>query len=347
MTEPDTAKPVVVIPGDGIGPQVIEQALAVLDDLDLGLKFDVFDHVHASTYLAEGHPLSDADLRTIRESAGVLLGAIGDPRVRTPDYARGVLLRLRFELDLYVNYRPVRLLQDRLSPVRDAGRRLIDCAVVRENTEGLYVGVGGVMHQHTEHETAVDVELSSYRGVTRVIDFALKTARRGVCMVDKSNAVPNGGGLWQRCWAAARQRPEIDRSHLYVDAATARLVQDPTAFDVIVTTNSYGDILSDLTAQLAGGLGLAPSANLNPDTGLGLYEPVHGSAPDIAGTGSANPIGAILSAALMLERTGYATAAAAVRAAVSHSVAAWRCTPDIGGDLSTQQAGEAIRAALH
>lgn len=349
MTEPDpaTTKRVVVIPGDGIGPQVIDQALVVLDDLDLGLKFDVFDHVHASAYLAEGHPLSDADLGTIRESAGVLLGAIGDPRVGTPDYARGVLLRLRFELDLYVNYRPVRLLHDRLSPVRDSRRRAIDCAVVRENTEGLYVGVGGALHRHTEHETAVDVEMSTHRGVRRVIDFALETAKREVCMVDKSNAVPNGGGLWQRCWADARQRPEIHRSHLYVDAATARLVQDPTAFDVIVTTNSYGDILSDLTAQLAGGLGTAPSANLNPDTGLGLYEPVHGSAPDIVGTGSANPIGAILSAALLLERLGHDTAAAAVRVAVSRSVAAGRCTPDIGGELNTREAGEAIRAELH
>ena len=342
MAEPVT---IAVLPGDGIGPEVVDEAMAVLDDLGLGLRFDVLEHVNASTYLAGRVPMSDADLRRVRESAGLLLGAVGDPRVGSPDYARGVLLRLRFELDLYVNLRPARLLHERLSPLR-AGRAAIDCTIVRENTEGLYAGVGGALHRNGEHEVAMDVEVSTFRGVRRVIDFALAIARREVCMVDKSNAVPHGGALWQRCWARAEARPGVRLSHLYVDTAAMRLVQDPRAFDVIVTNNSYGDVLSDLAGQLAGGLGAAPSVNLNPDSGFGLYEPVHGSAPDIAGSGLANPFGAILSAALLLDRLGHAAPAAAVRAAVERSVAAGRCTPDMGGDLDTVAVGKSVRAEL-
>jgi 3-isopropylmalate dehydrogenase len=338
---------VAVIPGDGVGPEVVEQALLTLDALDVGLEFDLLDHVNATAYLDRGLALSDVDVERVRDSRAVLLGAIGDPRVRDPQYARGVLLRLRFELDLYVNYRPVRLVHDRLSPLRDPARRAIDCRIVRENTEGLYVGVGGVLRPHTVHETAIDTEVSTYLGVSRVLDFAFGAARRAVCMVDKSNAVPYGGKLWQRCWREATARhPGLATSHLYVDVAAMRLVADPTEFDVVVTNNSYGDILSDLAAQLGGGLGTAASANLNPDTGLGLYEPVHGSAPDIVGTGTANPIGAILSAALLVERIGHPDAAGAVRQAVDRAVAAGRCTRDIGGSLGTKEAGMAVRAEL-
>lgn len=339
--------PITVIPGDGIGPEVTEQALLVLDSLGLGLDFDVLDHVNADTFLDTGVALADDDLARAGRSSGILLGAIGDARAAGTRYARDVLLRLRSELDLYANYRPVRLLHDRLSPLRDPARRAVDCAIVRENTEGLYAGVGGALHQDTEAEVAVDTEMSTHQGVRRVIDFALATATRAVCMVDKSNAVPNGGRLWQRCWRqAAATRPDLATSHLYADAAAMRLVADPQEFDVIVTNNSYGDLLSDLAAQLAGGMGTAASANLNPDTGFGLYEPVHGSAPDLAGTGTANPVGAILSAALLLERTGHPAQAAAVRAAVDRAVADRRCTPDIGGTLTTKAAGEAVRAAL-
>jgi len=336
-----------VLPGDGVGPQVIEQALLTLDALDTGIGFDVLDHVNANTFLAEGTALSEVDFERVGASAGCLLGAIGDPRTAGTAYARKVLLRLRFDLDLYVNYRPVRLLHDRLSPLRDAARRPVDCAIVRENSEGLYAGVGGALRGHTEHEVAVDTEMTTYHGVSRVIGYAMSVATRAVCMVDKSNAVPNGGKVWQRCWRdAVADRPDLATSHLYVDAAAMRLVADPTEFDVIVTNNSYGDILSDLAAQLAGGIGTAASANINPHNGFVLCEPVHGTAPDIAGTGTANPIGAILSAALLLDGLGYREQAEAVRAAVAGTVARHRCTADLGGGLDTADAGAAIRAAL-
>lgn len=338
---------VVVIPGDGVGPEVTEQALLVLEALGLGLDIDVLGDVDADRFLRTGTAMNEDEVARARSADCVLLGAVGDPRVRDSGYARDVLLRLRFELDLYVNHRPATLLADRLSPLRDPDRRAIDCVVVRENTEGAYTGAGGVLRAGTPQEIAVDNDISTRHGVERVLEYAFTVARRSVCMVDKSNAVPHGGGLWQRCWSEVRAvHPEIESSHLYVDAAAMKLVQDPTAFDVIVTNNSYGDILSDITAQLAGGPGTAASANLNPKRGVGLFEPVHGSAPDIAGTGTADPIGAVLSVALMLDHLGHHAEGEALRAAVRETVAAGRCTPDLGGVLSTKEAGAAIRAEV-
>jgi 3-isopropylmalate dehydrogenase len=338
---------VAVLPGDGIGPEVTEQAMRVLDSLGLGLSFDVLDQVNAERYLRSGVALGDGDMARVLASGSVLLGAIGDPRVTDPGYARNVLLRLRFDLDLYVNHRPAVLLDDRLSPLRDPAHRPIDCVIVRENTEGAYVGAGGVLRAESPYEVAVDNDISTRYGVARVLEYAFSIARRSVCMVDKSNAVPFGGGLWQRCWAEARRsHPDVPGTHRYVDAAAMLLVQDPTEFDVVVTNNSYGDILSDLTAQLAGGLGTAASANLNPATGRGLFEPVHGSAPDIAGTGAANPVGAVLSAALLLDHLGHGEPADAIRGAVRRAVAALRCTPDLGGSLTTKDAAAAIVAEL-
>jgi 3-isopropylmalate dehydrogenase len=338
---------VTVIPGDGIGPEVIAQAVQTVEALDLGLKFDVLDHVNADTYLRTGVALSDADFERIRDSSATLLGAVGDPRITTSDYARSVLLRLRFDLELYINHRPATLLHDRLSPLRDPAKRGIDCVIVRENTEGLYAGVGGLLRPHTSHEIAVDTEVNTHLGVARAIAYAFQIARRGVCMVDKSNAVRHGGALWQRCWAEAKlAHPDVPTNHLYVDVAAMKLVSDPTMFDVIVTNNSYGDILSDIAAEVAGGLGTAASVNLNPDTGFGVYEPVHGTAPDIAGRGVANPLGAILTSALMVERLGCPEAAAAMRDAVCSVIAAGHCTPDLGGELTTEQVGDAVRAVL-
>ncbi|MEU8287636.1 isocitrate/isopropylmalate dehydrogenase family protein [Micromonospora sp. NPDC048905] len=338
---------IAVIPGDGIGPEVTAEAVTLLDDMQLGLDFDVLDHVNADTYLATGRGMSEQDVERVRNATSALFGAIGDPRVRTPDYGRDVLLRMRFELDLYVNHRPAYLWDPRLSPLRDERRRQVDCVIVRENSEGLYSGFGGTLRRGTPDEMAIDDEVSTHLGISRVLDYAFSIARESVCMVDKSNAVRHGGQLWQRCWQEAAQRhPDIRRSHLYVDVAAMNLVTDPSAFDVIVTNNSYGDILSDLAAGLVGGLGMAASANLNPQNGFGLYEPVHGSAPDLAGQGRANPIGAILSAALLCDGLNLPRQASAIRAAVSTAVTAGRCTPDIGGSLSTRQAGAAIRAAL-
>nr|WP_042178518.1 isocitrate/isopropylmalate dehydrogenase family protein [Kibdelosporangium sp. MJ126-NF4]CEL13231.1 3-isopropylmalate dehydrogenase [Kibdelosporangium sp. MJ126-NF4]CTQ98922.1 3-isopropylmalate dehydrogenase (EC 1.1.1.85) [Kibdelosporangium sp. MJ126-NF4] len=338
--------PITVIPGDGIGPEVVDQALETLDALGLGIDIDVLDHVNAGTWLDNGNALSEKDMGRVRSSAATLLGAVGDPRVG-PDYARSVLLRLRFELDLYVNFRPAKLLHDRLSPLRHDDRRAIDCVVIRENTEGLYAGVGGNLRPHTEYETAIDTEISTYHGVTRILDFAFGAARRSVCLVDKSNAVPHGGGLWQRCWREVSERhPGIETTHLYIDSAVMKLVSDPTAFDVIVANNSHGDILSDLAAELAGGVGTSASANINGANGYGLFEPVHGTAPDIAGRGVANPIGAVLTTALLVERLGHLEAADRVRGAVDRVVAAGRVTPDLGGSLGTAAVGAAIREAL-
>lgn len=337
---------VSVLPGDGIGPEVIEQAMLTLDALDLGLDFDLLDNVNADTYLQTGIALSDKDFDRIKASDAALLGAVGDARADA-EYARGVLLRLRFDLDLYVNLRPAALCHDRLSPLRDEARRPIDCVVIRENTEGLYAGIGGRLRPATTQEVAIDAEINTWHGVSRILDFAFAVARRSVCMVDKSNAVRNGGALWQRCWAeAVRRHPEVPTSHLYVDAAVMKLVADPTAFDVIVTNNSYGDIISDLTSELAGGIGTAASANVNGSTGFGLFEPVHGTAPDIAGKGVANPIGAILTAALLIERLGHTDAAQALRQAVRDVISAGLGTPDLGGNLTTEDAGAAIRARL-
>ncbi|RBM17312.1 isocitrate/isopropylmalate dehydrogenase family protein [Streptomyces sp. PT12] len=338
---------IAVIPGDGIGPEVIGPALDVLDALGLGVRTDVLDHVNAEAYLRTGTALTGADLDRIRSGEAALLGAVGDPRLGDTPYVREVLTTLRLELDLYVNYRPARLWHDRLSPLRDPSRRAIDCVIVRENTEGLYSGIGGVTRTGSPQEVAIDVDLSTRHGVSRVLDFAFSVARRSVCLVDKANAVRNGGQLWQRCWSEAVARhPHVEASHLYVDTAALRLATDPTAFDVIVTNNSYGDILSDLTAALAGGLGVAASANLNPATGRALFEPVHGSAPDIAGTGTANPFGAILSVALLVEHLGRTEEADAVRRAVAAAVATGCVTPDLGGSLGTKEVGTAVLAKL-
>jgi 3-isopropylmalate dehydrogenase len=258
-------------------------------------------------------------------------------------YPAQVLLRLRFELDLYVNLRPARLYDDRLSPLRQPERRPIDLLIVRENTEGLYVGMGGRFKRGTEHEVAVQEDLNTYVGVSRILEDGFRRARRKLCMVDKSNAMGHAGGLWQERWKEIRGRhPEVETRHLYVDAAAMELVRDPTQFEVIVTGNLFGDILSDLTAALIGGMGLAPSANVNPETGRGLFEPVHGSAPTIAGQGIVNPLGAILTAGMMVEHLGDGDAAKRLEEAVVDAIRAGECTRDLGGSLSTSEAGDAV-----
>jgi 3-isopropylmalate dehydrogenase len=318
-----------------------------MDALGLGLRFDVLDHINADTYLRTGIAMSDDDVERVKKASLVFFGAVGDPRVEAPAYAAGVLLRIRRELDLYVNLRPASLIDDRLSPLRQKRHRRLDCVIVRENTEGLYAGIGGVLRAGTSDEVAMDQEINTRLGVKRVLDYSFTAAAREVCMIDKSNAVPFGGQLWSRCWhEAVSQHLEMSTRHLYVDTAAMLLITDPTSFDVIVTNNSYGDILSDLTAALTGGPGVAPSANINPDTGAGMFEPVHGSAPALAGRDQANPVAAILSAALLIERLGFIDQAIGIRRAVRAAVAAKRCTADIGGDLGTQDAGRAIRAGL-
>ena len=294
-----------------------------------------------------GEPIPAQVWSDLEKADAILFGAVGDPRVDDAAYLAGVLLRLRFELDLYVNLRPAKLFDDRLSPLRREDRRKMDLLIVRENTEGLYVGMGGRFKKGTEHEVAIQEDLNTYAGVTRILEYAFGAANREVVMVDKSNAMTHAGGLWQQQWkAVSRKHPKVKTRHLYVDAAAMQLVRDPTQFDVIVTGNLFGDILSDLTAELIGGMGIAPSGNVNPETKRGLFEPVHGTAPDIAGRGVVNPIGAILSASMMVRHLGHTEMATAIEGAVESAIRAGECTRDVGGSLSTSECGDAVAKRL-
>jgi len=337
---------IAVLPCDGAGKEVVPEAIKVLRAAGAEFEFQEYD-VNADQFIRTGEPIPAAVWADLERADSILFGAVGDPRVPDARYLAGVLLRLRFELDLYINLRPAKLYHDRLSPLRREERRGVDLLVVRENTEGLYVGMGGRFKQGTVHEVAIQEDLSTYTGVTRIIDYAFKAARREVVMVDKSNAMAYAGALWQERWkAVAAQHPKVKTRHLFVDAAAMQLVRDPTQFDVIVTGNLFGDILSDLTAELVGGMGIAPSANINPETGRGLFEPVHGTAPDIAGLGLVNPIGAILSASMMVRHLGHPEMAESIEGAVESAVRAGDTTKDLGGSLSTGECGDAIARRL-
>ena len=325
---------------------MVPEAIKVLRAAGADLEFEEFD-VNADAYLRNGVPITDEIWVQVAKADSILFGAVGDPRVNDSNYLAGVLLRLRFELDLYVNLRPAKLYDDRLSPLRRADRRNVDLMVVRENTEGLYVGMGGRFKKGTEDEIAIQEDVNTHLGVTRVLEHAFQIAKSEVVMVDKSNAMTYAGGLWQERWkAVAANHPKVKTRHLYVDAASMQLVKDPSQFDVIVTGNLFGDILSDLTAELIGGMGIAPSANINPKTGRGLFEPVHGTAPDIAGQGIVNPIGAILSASMMVRHLGIPEMANAIEGAVESAIRAGETTRDLGGNLSTSECGDAVAKRL-
>jgi len=333
---------VAVLPCDGAGKEVVPEAIKVLRAAGADFEFQEYD-VNADQFMRTGVPIPAGVWSELQQADSILFGAVGDPRVNDATYLAGVLLRLRFELDLYVNLRPARLYDERLSPLRREGRRRVDLLVVRENTEGLYVGMGGRFKRGTDQEVAIQEDLNTHLGVTRIIEYGFKVARREVVMVDKSNAMVFAGGLWQERWkAVAANHPSVRTRHLYVDAAAMQLVRDPSQFDVIVTGNLFGDILSDLTAELIGGMGIAPSGNVNPETGRGLFEPVHGTAPDIAGRGIVNPIGAILSASMMVGHLGHTEMAKAIEGAVEGAIRAGDCTRDLGGSLTTGECGDAV-----
>jgi 3-isopropylmalate dehydrogenase len=344
-----SAPKIAVVPGDGAGLEVVPEAVKVLKATGVAFEFEDFE-VGASRVLRGEPALPEAVFDQLVQADAILFGAVGDPRVADVGYAAQVLLRLRFELDLYVNLRPARLLHDRLSPLREPERRPVDLVIVRENTEGSYVGMGGRFRRGTDQELAIQEDINTHHGVHRIIEHAFTVAAgrgRAVCLVDKSNAMHHAGGLWQDVWRPlAAQHADVKTRHLYVDAASMELVRDPTQFDVIVTGNLFGDILSDLAAALIGGMGMAPSGNLNPVTGRGLFEPVHGSAPNLAGRGIVNPFGAILSAGLMAEHLGRPEAAKRIEEAVQACVTELRCTADIGGSLSTREAGDAVAGRL-
>ena len=342
------------MPGDGIGVEVIAEATkcltAVADSAGRAVRLTPFDW-GAERYLKTGVALPPGSLEMLRDGFdAILLGAMGDPRVPDNRHAAEILLGLRFKLDLYVNYRPVRLLHERLCPLKGARREDLDFVVFRENTEGPYVMMGGHFKKDTPDEVATEIDLNTRKGVERIIRhafaFAQRTARREVVMADKSNVLIHAHELWQRVFkTVAAEYPGIAARHLYVDNLALQLVRDPRQFDVIVTSNMFGDIVTDLAAGLQGGLGMAASGNIHPG-GLSLFEPVHGSSPPLAGKNVANPMGAILTAALMLEHLGWPNEANRIESAVASAVEDRQTTVDIGGSLGTREAGEAIGARL-
>ena len=345
---------IAVIPGDGIGPEVVREAVRVLDRTrelhGVEMEFTNFDW-GADKFLQEGISLPSGALEMLAsEFDAILAGAFGDPRVPSNQHAEDILLGMRRGLDLYINLRPVRLLHPRLSPLRDAKVEDIDFVVFRENTEGAYCGAGGFLKKGTADEIATQEELNTRRGVERIIiaafEYARANGRKRVTMADKSNVQRFGGDLWQRVFReVAADYSEIEAKHQYVDAMAMFIVLEPSQFDVIVSNNLFGDILTDLGAAIQGGLGLAASGNIHPGR-VSLFEPVHGSAPAIAGQGIANPVGAILTSAMMLEYLGHANASKAIEKAVVDAIANDETTRDLGGTLSTEEAGKAIAQRL-
>ncbi|HEV2993614.1 MAG TPA: 3-isopropylmalate dehydrogenase [Acidimicrobiia bacterium] len=317
-----------IIGGDGIGPEVVAEALKAIDAAGVAYTPVVFD-LGGTRYLRDGEVLPAADLDAIRRLDAVLLGAVGVPEVAPGVIERGLLLALRFELDLYVNHRPFLAPP---SPLNDG----VDLVVVRENTEGAYAGEGGFLRRGTPHEIATQGSVNTRFGVERCVRYAFDLARardrHHLTLVHKTNVLTFAGDLWDRTFrAVAAEHDDVETGYHHVDAACIYLVQDPGRYDVIVTDNLFGDILTDLAGAVSGGIGRAASANLNPDrTGPSLFEPVHGSAPDIAGTGAADPRAAIVSAAMMLEFLGEHDAATRVRDAVAKSEDVVGTTSEIG-----------------
>jgi len=338
---------VAVIAGDGIGPEVIEAAIPVLDRAaakhGFALQWERLPY-SAEHYLKTKETLPDNALQHLRNDVdAILLGALGDPRVPGNEHARDILLGLRFKLDLYVNFRPVELLHPDLTPLRNPGS--IDLVIFRENTEGQYLGRG-----RSAGDEHVAEEVNTGKGVERIIRAAFEWAKshgkKRVTMSDKSNAIPTHR-IWQdRFKAISREYPQIAAEHRYVDALALELVREPQRFEVIVTNNLYGDILSDLGAGLVGGLGLAASANLHPGSRQALFEPVHGSAPPLAGKGIANPMAAMLTGGLMFEHFGHSAAAADLKRAVRAALAAGVRSPDLGGSAGTRAVADAVRALI-
>jgi len=349
-TDPKNRRPqrIALLPGDGIGKDVTAEAIKVLDAagerFDLPLELIRLDW-DADRYLETGETLPDGALDDFRDNYSALfIGAYGDPRVPDMKHAADILLGTRFGLDLYINLRPIKLYDERLCPLKDKTTDDIDMVVFRENTEGAYVGIGGIFKKGTPDEVAVQEEIHTRKGVERILraafDYAREHRRKKVTMSDKSNVMQHAHDLWQRAFAeVAADYPEIETDHLFVDALAMQMVKSPERFDVIVTNNMFGDILTDLGAALQGGLGLAASANLHPGR-TSMFEPVHGSAPKYAGTGRANPAAAVISASLMLDFLGHREASRAVEAAVVHSLQEGQCTVELGGSLTTSEAGD-------
>jgi 3-isopropylmalate dehydrogenase len=341
---------IAVIPGDGIGPEVTAEGLKVLRRVSDACGFAVeIESLPWSSqyYLDTGRLMSDTPLEDLLAFDAIYLGALGDPRVERGLIERSVIMTLRLGLDLYINLRPVVLYAERLTPLKGVGPADVDMVVVRENTEDVYVGIGGALRAGTPGEVAIAEMVYTRSGVERCIRYAFDLARsrgkkRQVTLVDKSNAI-RAQEIWRRTFAdVARDYPDISTDELYVDAAAMFMVADPGRFDVMVTTNLFGDILTDLGAVIQGGMGSAASGNIHPGR-VSMFEPIHGSAPDIAGTGTANPIGAIAALAMMLEYLGEAEAAAQVNESIQNLLLSGRIPSlDAGSGLTTGQIGDLV-----
>ncbi len=332
---------IAVVPGDGIGKEVIPAALEVLRATGAPLDFTEFDW-SADRYLKDGTTIpADGFQMLERDFDAIFVGALGDPRVASNIHAKEILLGMRFKMDLYANVRPVKLLDEALCPIKNVKPADVDFVVIRENTEGLYMDAGGALKPGTLDEVATQEDYNTRKGVERVIryafEYAKKHGRKKVLMSDKSNVMTYAGGLWQRVFKlVAADYPNIATAHMYVDVLCMHMVRDPKQFDVIVTNNMFGDIITDVAAALQGGLGMAASGNIHPGK-TSMFEPVHGSAPPFAGKNVANPIGSIASAALMLEFLGFEREAGKVNAAVLAAVQQQKTTQDIGGALGTKE----------
>ena len=350
-------KHVAIIPGDGIGKEVIPEAVKVMTAAGANIETTDFDWC-ADRYLSDGTTVPpDGFLTLQRDFDAILIGAFGDPRVPTNIHAKEILLGMRFQMDLYANVRPVRLLDSSLCPLKGVEPKDVDFVVVRENTEGVYTDAGGVFKRGTPDEVAIQEDINTRKGVERIIRYAFEfcshhtkqdgSRRQRVLMCDKSNAMTHAGSLWQRVFKqVSGDYPQVKAEHMYVDALCMQMVRDPRQFDVIVTNNMFGDIITDLAAGLQGGLGMAASGNIHPGK-TSMFEPVHGSAPLIAGKNLANPFGAILTAAMMLNHLGLTREAEKIEAAVLEAVRQKKTTQDIGGNLGTREAGDWVADRVH
>jgi 3-isopropylmalate dehydrogenase len=349
-----SVKKIAILPGDGIGVEVVREARQLLElyrelmqlplelwDLDLG----------AERYLKDGTTMPPDVLEQIKKGcSAVLLGALGDPRVKSNDHARDILFGIRFGCDLYSNIRPVRALADRLIPIKDKKTSHVDFVVFRENTEGLYANIGGQLRKGTPHEVAIDEDINTRHGVERILvaafEYAKATKRTRLHMADKSNALRNAHELWFRAFHEVKERyPGIEATHMYVDALCLRIVQAPEEFQVIVTNNLFGDIVTDLAAALQGGLGMAASANVHSSdpSRVAMFEPVHGSAPPLVGKDLANPFAALSTVGMMLAHLGWPSEERRIETAIRRAVETGNCTGDVGGKLGTKAAGAWVR----
>ena len=345
-----TPKRIAVVQGDGIGKEVIPAAIEVLQASGAPLTFTHFDW-GADRYVIDGTTIPPDGFQMLaRDFDAIFVGALGDPRVPSNIHAKEILLGMRFQMDLYANVRPVKLLDASLCPLKNATPADINFTVIRENTEGVYAGMGGNFKFGTPDEIATQEDINTRKGVERIVRFAFNYARangrKKVLMSDKSNVMAYAGGLWQRVFKqVASEYPDIATQHMYVDALCLQMVREPQSLDVIVTNNMFGDVITDLAAALQGGLGMAASGNLHPGR-TSMFEPVHGSAPPIAGKNQANPMGAILTGAMMLAHLGLNAEAQDIEAAVLAAVRDKKTTADVGGNLGTRECAKWIRKRL-